>query len=183
MKRIFGFLVMITLCAALASPTPVTEANVTAAGPAAPSNLTATAGSSSEISLSWRDNSSDEFGFRIERCQGAGCTNFSEIALVSANTTHYLNTGLAAGATYRYRVFAFNLGGSSGYSNTAEATTQPSSGGPPAATSNLTATSRYNIQIDLSWTDNANNEEGSGSSAVNDPAARTINRLPRSAPT
>src|SRR6266508_2933382 len=40
--------------------------------PAAPSNLAATAVSSSQINLSWTDNATNEDGFQIERCSGAG---------------------------------------------------------------------------------------------------------------
>ncbi len=42
-----------------------------AQAPAAPSNLTATAASSTQINLTWTDNASSEDGFKIERCQGA----------------------------------------------------------------------------------------------------------------
>ena len=43
--------------------------------PADPSGLGATASSSSQINLSWVDNSSNEDGFRIERCASASCTS------------------------------------------------------------------------------------------------------------
>ncbi len=62
--------------------------------PAAPSNLTATAVSSSQINLAWNDNSNNEQGFRIERCQGNNCTNFVQIAQVGPNVTSFSNTGL-----------------------------------------------------------------------------------------
>jgi Subtilase family/Fibronectin type III domain len=133
------------------------EAPVSA--PAAPSNLTATAASASQINLSWTDNANNESGFRIERCQGSGCTSFSQIAEVGAGVTSYSNTGLASGTTYVYRVRSYNAGGNSTYSNTASATTQ-AAGSVPAAPSNLTATAASNSQINLSWTDNANNESG-----------------------
>ena len=90
------------------TPTPV---------PAAPTNLTGTAVSTSQINLSWRDNSNNEQGFRIERCTGNNCTNFVQIAQVGANVTAFSNTGLARNTRYRYRVRAFNAGGNSAYSN------------------------------------------------------------------
>ena len=98
------------------TPTPV---------PNAPSNLTATAISSSQINLSWTDNSSDETGFSIERCTGNGCTNFAQIATTGSNATSYSNTGLARNTWYRYRVRAFNAAGNSAYSNIATAKTSP----------------------------------------------------------
>src|SRR6266705_1487758 len=127
--------------------------------PAAPSNLNAQAVSSSEIDLTWVDNAGDEDGFKIERCQGSGCTNFTEITTVGANVTSYANSGLSPSTTYRYRVRAFNAGGSSGYSNEAEATTLPPPQ-PPAAPSNLTASAVSSSQVDLAWTDNSDNEVG-----------------------
>jgi hypothetical protein len=93
--------------------------------PADPSGLAASDASSSEIDLAWADNASDELGFRIERSTDGGAT-FSEIALVGANTTNYTDAGLSAMTSYCYRVRAYNGAGTSGYSNTACATTQQS---------------------------------------------------------
>ena len=93
--------------------------------PAAPTALVATPASSSQIDLSWVDNSDNETGFDIERCTGALCTNFANIASVGANVTTYSNTGLAASTSYTYRVRAKNSGGVSGYSNEATAVTLP----------------------------------------------------------
>jgi subtilisin len=91
--------------------------------PAAPTILTATAVSKSQINLAWTDNANNETGFRIERCKGSTCTNFAPIATVTANVTGYSNTKLTANTTYRYRVYAYNASGNSGYSNIASATT------------------------------------------------------------
>ncbi|MBI4499980.1 MAG: pre-peptidase C-terminal domain-containing protein, partial [Gemmatimonadetes bacterium] len=76
-----------------------------------------------QINLAWTDNASNETGFHIERCTGAGCTVFSEIATVGANVMSYQNTGLAAGTTYRYQVRAYNASGNSTYAGPASATT------------------------------------------------------------
>ncbi len=93
-----------------------------AAVPAAPSNLSATAVSTSQINLSWTDNASNETGFKIERRTGTTGT-FAQIATVGANVTAYNNTGLASGTQYYYRVRASGGTGDSSYSNTANATT------------------------------------------------------------
>jgi len=127
--------------------------------PAAPSSLNASASSSSQINLSWTDNANNEDGFQIERCTGAACTNFAQIAQIGSNVTTYANSGLAAATTYRYRVRAFNGNGNSGYSDLAEAATSavPSA---PANPANLLAGVVSANQINLSWADNANNENG-----------------------
>jgi subtilisin len=126
---------------------------------AAPTNLAATAASSSQINLAWTDNASDETGFKIERCTGVGCSDFAQIATVGANVTSYSNTGLAASTSYSYRVQAYNTAGDSDYSNTATAVTQAAPA-LPAAPTNLIATVISKSQINLTWTDNATNETG-----------------------
>ncbi len=95
----------------------------------APSSLTASAASTSQINLSWTDNSSDEIGFRIDRKSGSGL--YTEIATVGAGVTSYSDTALAGGTTYTYRVKAYRTSGASANSTEASATTQtpPSSGG------------------------------------------------------
>ena len=62
--------------------------------PAAPTGLLATAASSSQINLAWTDSDNTEAGFKIERCTGAGCTDFVLVAMVGTNVTSYSNTGL-----------------------------------------------------------------------------------------
>jgi hypothetical protein len=119
--------------------------------PVAPSGLAATATSSSQISLAWADNSDDESGFRIERCQNAGCTNFSQIAELGSNVTTFGDSGLAASTTYAYRARAFNAAGTSAYSNVAEGTTQA----PPAAiNSHVGDLDRSSTSQGSTWTAN-----------------------------
>src|SRR2546426_1264640 len=102
-----------------------TVTTTTLSAPAAPSNLTATptAGSGTQIDLAWHDNATNEDGFRIERCNGAGCIAFTEIATLGPNVTSYPSPGLTPGTSYSYRVRAYNAVGPSDYSNTATATT------------------------------------------------------------
>jgi arylsulfatase A-like enzyme len=102
------------------TPTPTPTATPT---PQAPTNLTATAVSSSQINLSWTDNSNNETGFKVERSKNG--KGFSQLATVGANVTTYSDTGLNRTTTYYYRVRAVNAGGNSAYSNIASATTNP----------------------------------------------------------
>jgi acid phosphatase type 7 len=122
----------------------------------APTNLTATAVSASQINLTWVDHSTNETGFKIER--STDNVNFSQIATVGTNIQSYSNTGLTASTRYFYRVRATNANGDSAYSNTADATTQ----GTVAlnAPSGLTAVAVAKNRINLAWTDNSTNESG-----------------------
>jgi hypothetical protein len=92
--------------------------------PNAPSSLTATVASSSQINLSWVNNSTNEDGFKIERCLGSTCTNFAQVATVGAGVKTFSNTGLKSRTAYRYRVTSYNGAGSSAYSNIVTATTK-----------------------------------------------------------
>jgi hypothetical protein len=78
--------------------------------------------SSSQINLSWTDNSNNETGFKVERSSDG--TTFTQIATVGANVTTYADTGLPALTKYYYRVRAYNAGGNSAYSNIASAKTR-----------------------------------------------------------
>ncbi len=127
--------------------------------PTAPSGLTAYSGYSSQVDLSWQDNSNNEDGFKIERKTGAGGT-YSQIGTVSANITSYQDTSLTCNTIYYYRVRANNSVGDSSYSNEANSTTSACPATTPTAPSNLAATVVSSSEIDLSWTDNASNEDG-----------------------
>ena len=130
--------------------------------PSAPGNLTASAISHSQINLGRGDNSGNEDGFRLQRCAGSGCSNFSEIAAPVANVTAYSDSALAAQTVFRYRVLAFNAVGNSSFSNIAETTTSaapPPPPQPPSAPGNLTASAISHSQINLGWSDNSGNED------------------------
>jgi hypothetical protein len=98
--------------------------------PTAPSNLTATAASSTQINLSW--TASTDYvgvtGYQIQRCQGASCTGFAQVGTTTTATT-FNDTTLTASTSYSYRVSASDAAGNvSAFSNTASATTQAASG-------------------------------------------------------
>ena len=90
----------------------------------APSNLVATAVSSTQINLTWTDNAPSETGFTIQRAtNSAFTTGLTTITLNGANQTFYTNTGRAPNTTYYYRVRAFNALGVSAWSTIASAFT------------------------------------------------------------
>ncbi|HTL16718.1 MAG TPA: fibronectin type III domain-containing protein [Patescibacteria group bacterium] len=89
--------------------------------PAAPSNLRATAVSSSQINLYWNNNTSNATGIAIEVAPpGSG---FFQIGTLSASSTSCAVSGAASKTTYSFRIRAYNTSGYSAYSNTATVTT------------------------------------------------------------
>jgi hypothetical protein len=95
------------------------------ATPAAPSNLVATPVSTSQVNLTWKDNSNNETSFRIEAQPAAGFSipPFTEIGSTGPNVTSFSVTGLQAATGHSFRVRARNAAGDSAYSNIASAVT------------------------------------------------------------
>jgi fibronectin type 3 domain-containing protein len=90
--------------------------------PDAPVNLMASAVSPNQISLTWVNTATNARQFQIERRLGSE-GSYQQIDIVSGTTTSFMDTGLALGTQYYYRVRAANLAGNSGYSNETNATT------------------------------------------------------------
>ncbi len=111
--------------------------------PTTPGSAAATAASASQINLTWTASTdtggSGLAGYKIERCLGAGCTNFAQIA--TSTTTSYSSTGLTASTSYSFRVRAYDgSGNNSSYSNTGTATTQAGGGGGSTLTNGVAVT-------------------------------------------
>jgi fibronectin type 3 domain-containing protein len=115
--------------------------------PAAPSGLTVTAASASQVQLAWTDNANNETGFQVERSTDG--VNFTLVTTVAAGVTSFSNTGLSGGTRYYYRVRAVNSTGASAYSNVASVTT-PAVVVPPAAPTGLAATAG-DRRVTLTW--------------------------------
>jgi len=104
--------------------------------PVAPSDLLAIAFSPGWINMTWSDNSNNEDGFKVERCQGTASycaatpSAWGQIAQTDRNFDYYGDTGLPPTTTYSYRVRAFNVTAESARSNISTATTRTS---PPVA--------------------------------------------------
>jgi fibronectin type 3 domain-containing protein len=89
--------------------------------PDAPSNLTATAVSSTQVNLTWQNNADNQNGFYIE--ESTDGMNFTQVATVSVNATSYTVGHLQPFTVYTFRVRAFNSVGNSDYSAPASAAT------------------------------------------------------------
>jgi RHS repeat-associated protein len=101
------------------------------AAPAAPSSLTTTTISSTQIDLSWTDNSDNETGFIIERAL-ANQSNFTQVSTVGAGVNSYACTGLDPNTEYQFRVLAKSYAGNSAYTSNVKGITGQSGdqGGP-----------------------------------------------------
>lgn len=117
--------------------------------PAAPSNLAATV-AGAVVTLTWRDNSSDETRFEVRRGTGA---QLASIATLPANTSRYVDQTAPADQTLTYDVQACNATGCSS-SQTTTVSTVPA---PPA---NLTGsiTDTLSLMFVLDWTDASSTE-------------------------
>jgi hypothetical protein len=92
--------------------------------PAAPSSLGASPLSSTEITVTWNDNSNNEDGFEVYEAVGSCAANFVKLGDLAANSETVRVHSLAPGTFHCYRVSAFNVAGESSFSNNASATTQ-----------------------------------------------------------
>jgi chitodextrinase len=119
--------------------------------PVAPSGLVALAISSSQINLTWQDNSNNESGFIVQRASSSSGP-WTQIGLVGANVTSCAHTGLTASTTYYYRVCAFNTSGNSAFAAVTSATTPalPDTSAP-SIPSGVTATATSTSQVSVSW--------------------------------
>ncbi|MCW6009022.1 fibronectin type III domain-containing protein [Micromonospora sp. CPCC 205371] len=120
--------------------------------PAAPGNLTASAGNG-QVSLSWSSSGAGIWYWVYTRDVTEGGSFTRSQYPVTSGTTHTA-TMLTNGHTYAFYVTAIGEGSESAPSNTVQA--RPRVPLPPAPT-NLTATSRADGTIDLSW-----NSSGAG---------------------
>ena len=152
---------------AVHSPGPVTMGILSDEGwttffpPPPPSNLTAAWMSTSEIDLTWKDNSFSETGFQVERSTDGG--PYALLVTAPKNATTYADKTAQPSSAYSYRIRAINaVAGStttlyaSIYSNIAA--TIPA--GPPPAPTNLTAIAMGQDTVLVTWQDNSSNESG-----------------------
>lgn len=84
--------------------------------PDAPSNLAFTTNLAGQPILSWVDNADNEQGFIIQRSP-AEVDEFKTINQVAENIVTAKDNSVVSNGSYKYRVAAFNNGGSSSFSN------------------------------------------------------------------
>jgi FtsP/CotA-like multicopper oxidase with cupredoxin domain len=128
--------------------------------PLAPTTLTATVQTGPRVSLTWRDNATNETGFGIGRCTvvapATNCSNFVQIAIApprnnTGNTT-YVDTTVAFGTSYSYQVVAVNGTGSSLPSNTVTVLVPAIPAAPASFTVSAVKANGNNYTATLVWT-------------------------------
>ena len=123
--------------------------------PDAPSNLVATSTVFNRVSLAWKDNSTNEDSFDIDRSTDS--TTYAKIGSGLAAAIAFTDTTVKENTKYFYRVRAVNKSGNSPYtmSNSVRTGFEPVN-----APSGLTAKANSFNEVGLAWIDNAKNETG-----------------------
>lgn len=119
--------------------------------PSAPTNLYVAESSQVHALLRWTDSSDNELGFRLKRRENDG--DFVLLAELPENSLSYLDDSFRAGIQYEYQLTAFNDAGDSdvAFRSYKKALTVPN------APTDLKASIKDG-KVELTWTDNANNE-------------------------
>jgi hypothetical protein len=152
--KITGFtLVWILLFSALVTQSGILSASAIGTVPLSPTNLSASATSTSQISLTWNPpiNATGITGYQIE--YKTGSTSYS-ILSITGNLTTYLHTGLVPNTTYTYSVSAINSAGIGNPSNENSATTPsvPIQTHIPSSPVVLGVTTVFNTSLKITWT-------------------------------
>ena len=120
--------------------------------PSAPTSLTVTGVTSSEVDLSWTAGAAQGWmlSYNVWRTTGDGVTgtNWACVGWAYGSPTTYSDTSVSANTQYTFRVSESNEGGSSGWSNLAHATTPPY---PPDEPQYLYAQATSSTVIHLTW--------------------------------
>ncbi len=95
--------------------------------PAIPTNLAVSGITTSEVSLSWSDQSNNEVGFEIQRSEEQG-TGYTTIHTTLSNVASYTDGTVTPENTYYYRIRSVNSYGESAYTDEVAATTPSASG-------------------------------------------------------
>ncbi|EHQ91191.1 cell wall-binding repeat-containing protein [Desulfosporosinus youngiae] len=127
----------------------VPKVTLAASIPSAPTDLTASAESSSEIYLDW-DSVSDAASYYVYRATSSSGTYFK---IATTTTSRYTDSNLKSETTYYYKVVSVNSSGTtSAYSSrTYETTLDSDEDDSLSAPTGLTATAESSSEIYLDW--------------------------------
>ena len=129
--------------------------------PAAPTTAAATF-VTGKVSLTWRDNASNEDFFMVQRSQDGGAFSllgFAPLRNATGNVT-FIDSSVSQNHTYQYRVTAVNAAGSSNIASSNFITIAAAPAVPTYLRGTFIATSATRANITLSWNDNSTTETG-----------------------
>jgi uncharacterized ParB-like nuclease family protein len=122
-----------------------------------PYSLAVTRIFNNRITLEWKDNATNETGFRILRTTA---TEIIPVVLTApANATSFTDTGLTPNTTYFYRLQVVN-GLIEGELSAQVSGRTLFSATTPASPSGLVATAPSSTLVNVKWNDNSTNEDG-----------------------
>ena len=125
--------------------------------PVTPSSLNATAFSQTEVQIEWKDNASVETGFEIYRSLSGDPGSFTLITTAATNVESYIDQGLTPKTDYYYQVRATGADGPSPLTPPVTVTTLSN---VPESPTDLTVAPVSGAELQLTWTDNSDNENG-----------------------
>ena len=98
----------VTTIGTFSGTTASTAMIITVAPPplVAPGDLSATSPARRQIRLTWTNPPSSATRLTLERCKGATCTSFTQIAALTSSTTSFIDSKVSPGSTYKYRLIA-----------------------------------------------------------------------------
>ncbi|TAE10728.1 MAG: T9SS C-terminal target domain-containing protein, partial [Bacteroidetes bacterium] len=123
-----------------------------------PYNLSATVASASSIQLAWEDENLNVSSYEIYRTTTSETNPFQMIG-TSTTKSYTDNAGLVIGTYYIYKVRSISAVGYSEYSNLGAVELVNVSASPTNLQATVPTTDIYD-KINLTWTDNSNDEEG-----------------------
>lgn len=116
--------------------------------PLAPSDLSATAQSSTVIKASWSDSATNETSYTVQRSPD-GVSNWTALLPLGADVTFYQDFGLSPATKYYYRVYCSNASGDSAFSDVADATTMDPP--PPNQLQNIYVLPYSQTKLTVGW--------------------------------
>lgn len=131
----------------------VNVAASTVPAPNAPTNAVATLLANGQIRLTFRDNSTNETGFVIERSVngGAFAVVLNRGASAGTGTVTFNDTTVVAGSSYQYRVAAVGTGGTSAYAVSNTVMTRPPA--PNFTSLTMVTLNPTTYRLTVTWTD------------------------------
>jgi len=108
MRNIFflSFLILLNSCVK-SNPDLTTPLTPVVTMPNAPTNLKGVVSKSTQIDLTWTDNSDNEEGFKIERKSGTDA--YKLIATLNSNVMTYSDKSIVDPTNYMYRIFSYHM--------------------------------------------------------------------------